>query len=366
MDIGHRLKFAREAIGYTQAKVAQECGIGISSISAFENNEREPKFSQLCLLADVYKREAEFFLTDEPLIEEVMIWRKKPTNEEERKEIEAEFRKLCEQYHNLELCTNELKRVKLPQPDIDKAEQFTFEQAESFARKVQKELCLGDIPSASLRKILEERYYIKIFHLEFSGSAISIISEKFGPSVLLNAKNKLWRRNFDLAHELFHLLTKKLFGTGNGEHSELEEKLANPFASKLLMPDDSLRQRIDLCKDEEGKVGFDQLYDIAREFGVSLDALVWRMKNMYRIPPEKVEKHLEAAKKLANLRKPRETDKPDKFPERYRDLALRALREGKMSLMQFKKYMEIKYREAEEYLIDEENITDEEISIPIT
>ena len=88
MEIGKRLKIARESIGYTQAKVAQETGIGESSISAFENSEREPKFSQLSKLAEVYKRTIEFFLTDEPLIENLMLWRALPGTEVEIKETE--------------------------------------------------------------------------------------------------------------------------------------------------------------------------------------------------------------------------------------------------------------------------------------
>jgi transcriptional regulator with XRE-family HTH domain len=35
MDIGNRLKIAREAIGYTQRKVYELTGIGESSISDF-------------------------------------------------------------------------------------------------------------------------------------------------------------------------------------------------------------------------------------------------------------------------------------------------------------------------------------------
>ena len=46
MDIGARLKIARDAIGYTLKKAAQESGVGESSISEFENNRREPRFSQ--------------------------------------------------------------------------------------------------------------------------------------------------------------------------------------------------------------------------------------------------------------------------------------------------------------------------------
>ena len=65
------------------------------------------------------------------------------------------------------------------------------------------------------------------------------------------------KRNFDLAHELFHLLTWNIFTTcrlQNTQPTEDEEKLANAFASQLLMPDDALRERIDLRKNEQGEI----------------------------------------------------------------------------------------------------------------
>jgi molybdenum-dependent DNA-binding transcriptional regulator ModE len=41
------------------------------------------------------------------------------------------------------------------------------------------------------------------------------------------------------------------------------------------------------------------------------------------------------------------------------------LRDGKLSLIQFAKYMGISYKKAQEYLMDEEDFTDEKISIPV-
>ena len=73
MDIGRKLKIAREAIGYTLKKASQESKIGESSISEFENSKREPKFSQLAKLAEAYRRTVEFFLSDEPIIEDVVL-----------------------------------------------------------------------------------------------------------------------------------------------------------------------------------------------------------------------------------------------------------------------------------------------------
>lgn len=370
MDIGKRLKIARNAIGYTLERASQESGIGQSSINEFEHNKREPKFSQLSKLAGVYKKKIEFFLTDKPIIEKVMLWRSKPTSEEEMKRTEAEFAQLCEHYRNLEILTGEVRKARFPEPNVDKPEDFTFEQAESFARKVQNQFCLGDIPSASIKQVLEERYYVKIFHLAFFGSAISTFSPEFGYAVLLNIDRttKQWRRNFDLAHEFFHLLTWNIFTicrSQNNQPTEDEEKLANAFASQLLMPDDALRERVDLRKNEQGEIELDHLDDIAREFGVSLGALVYRIANLFRMQKQDTEKYLAAAKKLAKFHKHRESENQETLPERYCDLATRALREGKLSLMQFAKYMGISYRKAEEYLTDDEDFTDEKISISI-
>jgi Zn-dependent peptidase ImmA (M78 family) len=131
------------------------------------------------------------------------------------------------------------------------------------------------------------------------------------------------------------------------------------------MPEEPLRQRIESRITDEGQIALDQLDDIAREFGVSSDALVYRVASLFRIKKEDTQRYLDSAKKLAQFHKPRESDKPEKLPERYYDLAQRALREGKLSLMQFAKYMDISYRKAQEYLIEEEDFTDEKISISI-
>jgi len=56
MQIGQRLRLARQAVGYTIQKASREAGIGESSISEFENSKREPKFSQLAKLAEAYKK----------------------------------------------------------------------------------------------------------------------------------------------------------------------------------------------------------------------------------------------------------------------------------------------------------------------
>ncbi len=105
--------------------------------------------------------------------------------------------------------------------------------------------------------------------------------------------------------------------------------------------------------------------NIAREFDVSLEALLYRVASIHRFRKEDTERYVNAAKQYLKLLKPRTSYKPNKLPERYCDLAQRALREGKLSLMQFAKYMDISYRKAQDYIMEDEDFTDEKISIPV-
>lgn len=365
MQVGERLRIARNAIGYTLEKTATETGIGQSSLSEFENGKREPKFSQLSRLAELYRRSVEFFLSDEPLIEDMMLWRDAPPATDQMKETESEFRQLCEQYRNLEMILDEVRQAKLPVPKIRKAEDFDYDHAELFAKQVLMEFCLDDVPVASLKKKLEEVYYVKIFYLSFSGSAVSTVSEQFGPAILLNSENKQWRRSYDLAHELFHILTWPVFRAKDDTETEHESRLANAFASRLLMPEESIKFRIKESIDEAGRINLARLDDIAREFDVSLAALIYRLATIYLFPKEKTTEYIEVAQRYVHTLKPRPSDQPDRLPERYCSLAVRALNEGKLSLLQFARYMGLSYKKAQEYLMDEGDLTNEEISIPV-
>jgi Zn-dependent peptidase ImmA (M78 family)/DNA-binding XRE family transcriptional regulator len=366
MNIGARLKLAREAIGYTLEKVSEETGIGASSVSEFENEKREPKFSQLSLLAELYRKSVEFFLTDQTITTEVLLWRAKPNDETEMKKSEARFKQLCEQYRKLEILTGEIKQVKLPSIEV-KDDQFTYRDSNLLAEKIHKEFGLGDLPSASLKQTLEEKYYVKIFHLSFNGSAISTVSAQFGSAILLNKDSKLWRRNFDLAHELFHILTWPIFRTHNGTDVKLtkreEEQFANAFASRLLLPTDIVKNKIESAVSEKHEVSFESLYEIAREFGVSLDALMWRLLYLYNKPAEQIEKYIADAKSLLDNLPKRPSDIPEELPERYWRLATRALRDGKLSLMRFAKYVGISYKDAQKYLVEDKDVADEKIPI---
>jgi len=350
----------------TLRQVVERTGIGESSLSEFENSKREPRLSQLQSLADLYRRSIAFLLGEGDIPREIVLWRQQPDADTVR-DTEAEFLKLCQQFHNLEVWCAERRTSVLPKATGD-AESFGYREAEKLAYQVQSELRLGDRPGRSLFPVLEEVCGVKLFHLSFdpTGTAASAVSGTFGSAVLLNAKNVRWRRNFDLAHELFHLLTWDIFRSSeNGGGilaSQQEEKLATCFASHLLMPTDVTRLAISEVS-ESGTISFSNLFSIARQFDVSVEALLWRMHFLLNCKEDDTRRDIERYRATSDIWEDREHDEPPARPARFVALAVKAFRNGEMSQGRFAEYLGMSRREGMRFA-EQEALEDEEVAIP--
>src|SRR5438045_4184236 len=102
MPLADRLKLARSSLNLTLQAVEERTGIGVSTLSEFENGKREPRLIQLKQLTDVYLRSLAFFFEDGPVTSQVVLWRKKPESPR-AEDAQARLVKLAEQYHHLEL-----------------------------------------------------------------------------------------------------------------------------------------------------------------------------------------------------------------------------------------------------------------------
>lgn len=366
MPVGERLRYARARAGLTLRQVDERTGIGESSLSEFENGKREPRLSYLQALAEAYRRSLDFFLSDEPLPREVVLWREQPSSPV-CEEIEGEFLRLCEQYHNLETWLDECRVTRLPKAE-GAAAAYGYTDAEGLAHSVRKALSLGDRPAQNLLTTLEEDCGVKVFHKPFDppGAAACCVTEAFGVAVLLNSKNVRWRRNFDLAHELFHLLTWPIFRGTQAETRTTpdpsEERFATCFAGNLLMPTDATRAAVNTVIKED-KIEFADMFDIARQFDVSVEALIWRMAFLKYFNYDDAPAIIERYKRVADMWEgKRVADDPPLRPPRFRALAIRALRQGEISLGRFAEYLEISRRDAR-VMMEQDARGDEEIQI---
>jgi XRE family transcriptional regulator, fatty acid utilization regulator len=363
LKIGQRLRERRDRLKLTLADLSSKAGVGVSSLSEFENEKREPTVSQLKKLATAMETDVAEFLSPVALREQTVRWRKKPTNAEE---TEARFLKLCRQYRDLERWADEEKPVQLR-----KADRFpsTWAEASALARQVRNEMQLGDRPGLTLQRKLEDEYGLKTFNLriEPSGTAACTADPDYGHAVLLNSLNSRARRTFDLAHELFHLLTWETANSAaNSLSDEAEEKLADRFAAALLLPETPLREAVDRRTKSERRISVGSISELAKDFGVSIDALVWGMHEVYGWRDQEGTKSLIA--RVRNLATPYEAltaddqENSSELPDRYRRLAIQALRSGEISVGRFAEYMGLRRWEAMKYA--DEALGDETISLP--
>ena len=363
--LGERLKFAREAAGLRQEDAAGVLDISPSGVSYIESGRREPKAAQLAKLSDLYHRSIDFFFSDKPLHEDFVLWRCKPEEEAEAKRIQREFFELCENYHKLEELTGQIRPSIFPdatKPD----DEYAYNDAESLAFEVWQEFCLGVAPAEIIRHVLEEKYNVRVFALaaEAKTSALCMRHERLGTCVLLNQNNVSWRRNYDLAHELFHLLTWSIFRTGCEGTSEIagddEERFANVFASRLLLPEAPFRQRLyRVVKNEQ--LRFIDVHELAREFDVSSEAVIYRIAGLCHWKKKKTE---EIVKQIKDFYVERENHPVDKFPRRYVYLAVLAYRRGLISYGRAAKYLQLGHKKAKGILEPSEDEIDLDTTIP--
>ena len=230
---------------------------------------------------------------------------------------------------------------------------------------------LGSVPVSPLLRVLEEVCKVKVFHMAFepSGSAACALSDRYGAAILLNSKNVRWRRNFDLAHELFHLLTWNVFRRRDTpsavEASPHEEKLATCFARNLLMPQEPLRIAVDSQRDKRTKLTFDGLFEVARQFDVSIEALLWQMTFVFNLPKEDAEQTIEKLRDRMSFWDRRQQDAPPSRPLRFEALANEALRKGLISTGRYAEYLGITRRQAMRQ-VEQEAPDDAEIEVART
>jgi Zn-dependent peptidase ImmA (M78 family)/transcriptional regulator with XRE-family HTH domain len=291
-NLGKKIRKYRERLRLKQADLAVKMGFNSSEIiSQIERGAREIKVWELVELARHLQISVSDLIGDrEPKMDPVVLWRMSPEIEKELKE--AEFLKRYRQYAFLEEMSGIRLMRKLPQKSVD-PKTLDFQTADRIAMEIRREFNLGDRPAGDLERVLQNDFGVKIWYMEISeGSAASTYGPE-GPAILMNAKEAPWRRNYNFAHELFHLITwesmlPQIIISTPGLWSHLE-KVANAFASALLLPAEPVTIEFERYL-ENRKISYPDLIGIARDFGVSTEALFFRLLNLKKITKASMDK----------------------------------------------------------------------------
>jgi Zn-dependent peptidase ImmA (M78 family) len=242
-----------------------------------------------------------------------------------------------------------------PQKEVD-PELVGFGNVPKLADDIKREFGLGERPAASLEKTLENQYGVKVWYDDLDeGSAAATIGD-FGPAILINRKEAPWRRNYSFAHELFHLITWNNIPAGElQENKDLWgkiEKIANFFASCLLLPAESVAAEIQ-ARAIENQIEYSDLIEIAREFDVSTEALLYRLLSLRLIKRETVDSVLgdQQFRSMDKSTMSASWRHPPELPERFVRLAFVAYQKARLSRARLAQLLETTLPDVTETLL---------------
>jgi len=121
----------------------------------------------------------------------------------------------------------------------------------------------------------------------------------------------------------------------------------------LLLPDTEIEEAL-RARVKENKIEYAGLVEIAREFGVSTVALLWRLKNLHYINSDAVQK-LEDDSDFQQLdRNVRNGawNMPPAIPERFVRLAFRAFQNGKLSRAKLAEFLKTSLLDLSDFLLE--------------
>jgi XRE family transcriptional regulator, fatty acid utilization regulator len=207
----------------------------------------------------------------------------------------------------------------------------TFEDAMAAGERFASDFELGDVPAKSLAELMERRLGILVLMVD----AIDRVSAAACrlpdlDAVVINRHEGVGRRHFDLAHELFHILTWDAMPPEHVEEaSEIGkgrvEQLANNFASSLLMPAAAL--------EPFGAPGDDAvkwLNATADALEVTATALKWRLVALRRLDSARAKAIPDAALRNSGHADVRD-EPPPLFSKPFMEVIALAIEQGQIS-----------------------------------
>jgi len=283
--INRRLKAAREKLGLTQAQLAEKLGFkDRQTLAAIEVGQRKVSAEELVRAVQALGLDLEYFTDSFRLAGEGRFsWR---TNRDASPELLKAFEEKAGRWIATWRRLGELQGAKLSalQPALALSEHSSFETAQAAAEALVEEWQLGNVPAAMLEAAIRKLGTLVLYvepPQSISGAACQVPGAN---TILINRKEPEGRRHYDLAHELFHLLTWEQMppehaetGTPQGTKAKRIEQLADNFAAALLMPERLLRPRWQARAENDIHRW---LNSTASDFLVTAKALKWRLANL--------------------------------------------------------------------------------------
>lgn len=273
---GPRLTLAREANGFLKSDLARKVDVTPAAIGQFENGVSKPSAATLAQLAMVLRFPVEFFgFTGESqprlTIDGTFFRSLRSARQSERQKAVAHAALVWEVVRRLEDLV-ELPALDLPS-DLHVTAKTSLDEIEHAAEEVRHRWKLGDGPVKHVVRHIE-RHGVVVTRYLIGSERLDAFSAPFPgrPIIVLgDDKRRFDRSRLDAAHELGHLIMHPDPQPGD----RTLEHQANRFAGAFLLPRNAILDQL-----PRGRVNWMHMVTLKREWGVSVQALLYRARTL--------------------------------------------------------------------------------------
>ena len=332
--IGSRIKALRQARRLSQDDVARLLGFNDrQTVSMIETGTRRVSAQELLLAMEKLGEPLEYFTDPFRLEGEGRFsWRQSGVPAEVLNEYERSASRWIGAYRRLAPQVG--RETRLMRPSLGLTRQSRYEGAIEAGERFAEEFRLGDVPAERLGKAMEEALGILVLMVDaeegISGAACRLPELD---AVLIARREIEGRRHFDLAHELFHVLTWEAMPPKHVEEAaetggDRVEQLANNFAAALLMPE-RVVARVGRWEHLDSDALVAQLNRVASELKVTSSALRWRLVTVGKLPAARAREIPESS--LRNNGGSQTGSTPVLFSKSFAEVVGMALEQGYVS-----------------------------------
>ena len=274
---GKRIKAARLRKGFSLQDLADQPGVVVTrqAIYKYEQEQSVPSQKVIRQLANALDVKAEYFYRESPVELGKISFRKLSslTSKKQNMVIETAREKL-ERYLELERILGLVSKLENPIADI---EIDSVDDVERAALQLREAWKLGKDPLYNILELLEDNH-VKVVEVKSDGEfdgASTWIDETHAVIVLnLERKKHLDRYRFTALHELGHLL---LNFKDENLHHKTEERYCNRFSGAMQITREALLHEFG---GRRKQLGLKELAAVKKQYGISVQALVYRMKDL--------------------------------------------------------------------------------------
>lgn len=290
IELGDRLRLAREQTDLTQAKAAAQAELSRTTLVAIEQGKRPVKNAELITLTDLYGVTLNQLLRREAVhVDLVPRFRKAGGKADSAFDIAiATLNDFVTAEVELENLLG-VERVSNLPPERPLLPGDVRKQAEIDAHELRQRLGLGQAPIRNVFALLELDLGMRVYThpLENSISGLFAYDDIVGACILVNSNHRYERQVQTGVHELGHTVGSRRRPDvchDAYQHNSREERYATTFGPAFLMPAHSLSQKLQEIRAGSKRLTRRHVIILSEYFGVSREGLVRRLEELKLVP----------------------------------------------------------------------------------